>query len=136
MPGSSLWLVPPEESSLFKAIQTLIAEQIPPIFPVAIPPRFPPHVTLSGDITVSDESDAQEWLDSLSLPKNIDNLKLVIGEAEVGDIFFKKVTMTCNNTPELEDLAAACRAAKSQIVEATKAYGHATEQYLPHCSLM
>ena len=140
MPGSSLWLVPPEDSELYATIYDLTVNRIPPIFPNTNPPRFVPHITLTSnaltDPTTS-PSDPQEWLHNISLPDTINDLKITIQDLEVGEIFFKKITMRCEKTRELCDLAASCRAAGVEGVDdegARKWVGG--EAYLPHCSLM
>ena len=48
----------------------------------------------------------------------------------------KKITMRCDKTRELCELAAVCRAAGVEGVDAEGARKWVDEQYLPHCSLM
>lgn len=57
--GSSLWLVPPEDSALYRTCHRLITSQIPSLFsssPASPPPPpvFTPHVTLTADTVPSD----------------------------------------------------------------------------------
>lgn len=137
MPGSSLWLVPPDDSELYKAIHDLIINHIPPIYPGTTVPHFTPHITLTSniDLSLGEQSDAQNWLDKIHLPDTT-HLKVAIKQAEVGSPFFKKITMRCEKMPELCELAAACRIAGVKGTDAQKAHVWVEEQYLPHCSLM
>ncbi|KAK5734873.1 hypothetical protein LTR17_008645 [Elasticomyces elasticus] len=118
MPGSSLWLVPPEDSDLYKTIDNLVNQRIPSIYTNASPKCFSPHVTLTSD-TISDYDDPQEWLDSISLPRDDTSASLVvtIKDVQVGTPFFRKLTMTCSKTVELCDLALHCRMAGVEGVE-------------------
>ncbi|GAB1737497.1 hypothetical protein NU219Hw_g1808t1 [Hortaea werneckii] len=57
--GSSLWLVPPEDSALYRTCHRLITSQIPSLFSSSPaspppPPLFTPHVTLTADTVPSD----------------------------------------------------------------------------------
>lgn len=135
MPGSSLWLVPPPDSDLDNAISLLITSSLPSTFPSTRPPKFAPHITLTSDITLEDASDSQKWLDglSLSLPSG---MRVAIREVEVGEVFFKKVTMRVEKDDALLKLAALCRAAGVQGADDGGAKTWARDNYLPHCSLM
>ncbi|KAK4901899.1 hypothetical protein LTR49_027184 [Elasticomyces elasticus] len=118
MPGSSLWLVPPEDSELYKAIDNLVNQRLPSIYTNASPKRFSPHVTLTSD-TISDYADPQEWLDSISLPREdaLASLVVTIKDVQVGKPFFRKLTMACTKTVELCGLAGHCRVAGVEGVE-------------------
>ncbi|KAK3615575.1 hypothetical protein LTR56_026507 [Elasticomyces elasticus] len=118
MPGSSLWLVPPEDSDLYKAIDNLVNQRLPSIYTNASPKRFLPHVTLTSD-TISNYADPQEWLDSISLPRDdaLASLVVTIKDVQVGKPFFRKLTMACSKTFELCDLALHCRIAGVEGVE-------------------
>lgn len=133
--GSSLWLVPPESSDLYKALHTLIFTSIPSLFPIALPPRFTPHITLTADTISPDAelSQPQKWLDSLKLG-NLSELKMSIGEVAVGEMFFQKLVLLCEKTPELLDLAAHCRGIATGNVEDAREW--VRENYRPHCSLL
>lgn len=109
MPGSSLWLVPPEISPLTTTIQNLIAT-LPSLFPSAQTEHFVPHLTLTSDIFLPDDSSPQAWLDSLSIPATT-NLCILLRAPEVGQTKFKKITLRSEKTAELCVLAGACRAA-------------------------
>ncbi|KAK3615621.1 hypothetical protein LTR56_026479 [Elasticomyces elasticus] len=137
MPGSSLWLVPPEDSELYKAIDNLVNQRLPSIYTNASPKRFSPHVTLTSD-TISDYADPQEWLDSISLPREdaLASLVVTIKDVQVGKPFFRKLTMACTKTVELCGLAGHCRVAGVEGVEQEAADKWVDESYSPHCSLM
>ena len=133
--GSSLWLVPPEDSELYKTIHSLILTSIPSLYPIAIPPQFVPHISLTVD-TIAPDSELpqpQKWLDRLKLG-DLSKLKISIGEVDVGKIFFQKLTMLCERTPELLELAAHCRGVATGNVD--EADGWVKQNYKPHCSLM
>ena len=135
MPGSSLWLVPPVDSDLYKAVHCLILKLVPSVYPIAIPPRFTPHVTLTADTVPSDISNPQKWLEGLELPE-LDSFKVAIQKAQVGSVFFQKLTMRCEKTPELCQLAGHCRAAGLQQTDAKEARDWIEGNYGPHMSLM
>jgi len=142
MPGSSLWLIPPKDSPLYHAIDHLINKDIPSHFPQTPtpPPHFYPHITLTSDISPPPTASPQQWLDTLPLPPTNNHtddyiLRITILELEIGDIFFKKVTLRCEKTPALAELAASCRAA-AVGVEHDKAKAWAQDKYAPHLSLM
>lgn len=140
MPGSSLWLVPPEDSELYKTIHDLIVDQVPSVFPGTAPPQFAPHVTLAADVVLPDhdssELAAQQWLNSIDLPADAQTAEVRILDAEAGSVFFKKITMGCEKTAELCHLAACCRTAGVPGLGSDEAKKWAKEEYRPHCSLM
>ncbi|KAI6817107.1 hypothetical protein KC340_g14791 [Hortaea werneckii] len=134
--GSSLWLVPPEDSALYRTCHRLITRQIPSLFPGAVPPPpvFSPHVTLTPDTVPSglleqeqqeqgrerrqstpSSTDpaisAQSWLDELVLPSPTRELRVAIQSVQVEGHFFRKLTMQCEKGAQLCELAATCRAA-------------------------
>lgn len=132
MPGSSLWLVPTPDSALHKALSTLITSSIPALYPIALPPRFSPHVTLTAD-TVNTSDDPQIWLDGLELP--LEDLHVRIKEPQVGEIFFRKLTLRCQKDDALKALAGAGRRAGTGA-GAEEVRRWVEEVYAPHLSLM
>ncbi|KAI6997745.1 hypothetical protein KC363_g1667 [Hortaea werneckii] len=169
MGGSSLWLVPPEDSALYRTCHQLITTHIPSLFPLALsrPPLFTPHVTLTSDTvpphifpeqeqqrssssqtppspTDSAISSAQRWLDSLDLPPPRmiqEGLKVKIQKVQVEGHFFRKLTLRCEKSPQLCELAATCRARRGGegLVgggEQNEAWEWVREHYAPHLSLM
>ncbi|KAI7369650.1 hypothetical protein KC367_g439 [Hortaea werneckii] len=171
MPGSSLWLVPPEDSALYRTCHQLITTHIPSLFfpstlALSPPPLFTPHVTLTSD-TVSPHifpeqeqqqsscsttspspadpaTSAQAWLDSLDLPPppmTQEGLKVKIQKAQVEGHFFRKLTLRCEKSPQLCELAATCRASRGKEGlagggEQKEAWEWVREHYTPHLSLM
>ena len=133
--GYSLWLVPPEDSELYKAIHSLIFTSIPALFPIAIPPEFTPHVSLTTD-TISPDAlllKPQAWLDELQLG-SLSKLRLIIGEVEVRELFFEKLVLACEQAPEMSELAAQCRAVATGNIKDAQAW--VKQNYKPHCSLL
>ncbi|KAI7049041.1 hypothetical protein D0864_17053 [Hortaea werneckii] len=179
MPGSSLWLVPPEHSALYQTCHQLITTHIPSLFssslapPPPPPPLFTPHVTLTADTVPSDlfpepelqqsssssttttssstsppdpTTSAQAWLDSIDLPPpstTQEDLKVNIQKVQVEAHFFRKLTMRCEKSSRLCDLAGTCRAhhrGKEGLVggeqKRKEVEEWVRESYAPHLSLM
>jgi hypothetical protein len=128
-PGLSLWLVPPTDSTIYKALSNAIVNIVPPILNASdSPPRFEPHVTLTSRIsrqTIS--SDPQKWLDELDLPA-ISTAEVMFQEIAVGDTFTKKLFIRCEREGSLLELAASCRAHSSSEGDGA--------DYDPHVSLV
>ena len=170
MGGSSLWLVPPEDSALYRTCHRLITHHIPSLFPGAVPPPplFSPHVTLTAD-TVSpnfrergQEQDqgqsspsfsstdptisAQTWLNSIVLSPPTRDLEVAIQSAQVEGQFFRKLTMRCEKSSQLCELARTCRAQGLKRLDGGEQQGEAGKEeevgkwvrecYAPHLSLM
>ena len=139
MPGYSLWLVPLEDSDLYKTIHDLTLNRIPSIFPDGNPARFVPHITLTSNVLpgpADQTSQTQDWLDRMTIPDSGSGLKVAIHEVEVDVKFFKKITMRCDKTHELCELAAFCRAAGVEGEDVDQGRLWVEKEYLPHCSLM
>jgi 2',3'-cyclic-nucleotide 3'-phosphodiesterase len=136
MPGASLWLVPPEDSELYKAVHDLILNKIPAVYPDASPARFTPHITLTSDVILADFKQPQEWLDNLTLHDGFTNEYVRLNFMQVDTPFFKKLTISCEPTKSLLELAAHCRTAGVENVDSKKAWDWANDEYKPHCSLM
>lgn len=133
--GYSLWLVPAPSSSLFTTVQTLIHTSIPSAYPDIVPPRFSPHVTLTGGtIHLQPDVDPGRWLQSFELTVTKDPLKVIVRELHVGDIFFQKLIMLCEKSDALCELAAYCRTRALGNEDGVKEW--IKENYRPHCSLM
>ncbi|KAK5171570.1 hypothetical protein LTR04_001594 [Oleoguttula sp. CCFEE 6159] len=137
MPGSSLWLVPPPSSPIYKALQTLIDSTIPSRFPDLQPPHFVPHVTLTSDIP-ADLADPQALLGSIDLPSAGD--VVVRFEAlDVGEAFVKKLTLRVANDDGgagVVELATRCRSKGVEGGDTKKAEEWARKKFMPHCSLL
>ena len=157
MPGSSLWLVPPEDSALYKSCHQLITTHIPSLFSSSLatpPPLFTPHVTLTADTVppdlFPDSTDpaisAQKWLDSIDLPApstTQEGLKVVIQKVQIEGHFFRKLTLRCEKSSQLCELAERCRAhhrGKEGLVGGEQKREEVgkwvRESYAPHLSLM
>ena len=154
MLGSSLWLVPPEDSTLYQTLQALIQTGVPALYPIALPVHFTPHVTLTADTLQSPWPSspyaAQAWLDNLPLSdEQVQNSHITLHEVAVGEIFFRKLAINCETTPALVNLAARCRARAllrergggeasldDNEEEEKTARDWVEKNYAPHCSLM
>jgi 2',3'-cyclic-nucleotide 3'-phosphodiesterase len=139
MPGASLWIIPPKDSSFSQALQTLISKTIPPHFPQTKTHEFIPHVTITSNINQSlYGSNHQAWLSDLHLPSGDqhDPVFVTLDVLEAGDAFVKKLTMRAGKTAQLLHLASACRAEAVEGGDLEKAEKWAHNEYLPHLSLM
>lgn len=139
MPGASLWIIPPKDSSFSQALQTLISKTIPPRFPQTKTHDFIPHVTITSNIDQSlYGSDPQAWLSDLHVPSGDqhDPVFVTLDVLEAGDAFVKKLTMRAGKTAQLLHLASACRAEAVEAGDQEKAEEWAHDEYLPHLSLM
>jgi len=136
MPGSSLWLVPPSGSKIEDVLSTLITKTVPAQFPgLDTTPDFPPHLTLTSDVPESiTENEPQEWLNNLSL--SIDDMPSVTFQSlDVGQQFFRKVTLSVPKAP-LQNLAARVRAVAVEKGDEAAAKRWVEETYAPHVSLL
>ncbi|KAH0303871.1 2, 3 cyclic phosphodiesterase, partial [Aureobasidium melanogenum] len=139
MPGASLWIIPPKDSSFSQALQTLISTTIPPHFPDTKTHDFIPHVTVTSNIDQSlYGSDPQAWLGGLHLPSGDqhDPVFVTLDLLEPGDAFVKKLTLRAGKSAQLLQLASACRAEAVEGGDQKKAENWAQDEYLPHLSLM
>jgi len=140
MPGSSLWLTPPNPSRFHATVQELISSSIPQLFPATKPHGFVPHVTLTSFVEPSNTygDKPQEWLDSLALvtePVN-EKISVCLDAIEPGEPFFKKLTLRAHKDDGLVRLAAACRSHGVEDGDTDRARQWAEQEYLPHLSLM
>lgn len=139
MPGSSLWLVPPQGSALNKTLQSLISSTVPSHFPGVQTHNFIPHITITSNIdpTVYQHS-PQAWLENLPLSTN--KLLVRFEACEPGKPFFKKLTVRVKKedvaAESLTQVAAICRAEGVEDRDMDRAREWAERDYLPHLSLM
>jgi hypothetical protein len=128
-PGLSLWLVPPTDSAIYKALNNAIVHVVPPILDASdSPPQFEPHVTLTSRISRQTiTTDPQKWLDELDLPA-ISAAEVKFQELAVGDTFTKKLFIRCERRESLLELAASCRKHSSSESDGA--------DYDPHVSLV
>lgn len=140
MPGSSLWLTPPQPSEFNKAAQKLISSSIPQLFPSVKTYNFIPHVTLTSSIDASGtyKEEPQKWLDSFPLSSEPvkGNVSVDLVAIEPGEPFVKKLTSKASKTGALVELAAACRSHGVENGNMNRAREWAKAEYLPHLSLM
>ena len=140
MPGSSMWLVPPQPSKFNNAAQTLISSSIPQLFPSLKTYNFVPHVTLTSSIDASStyQDEPQKWLDALDLSAQPvkGNISVSLVAIEPGEPFFKKLTWKASKQDELVKLATACRSYGVEKGEMHRARDWARTEYLPHLSMM
>jgi 2',3'-cyclic-nucleotide 3'-phosphodiesterase len=109
MPGSSLWLLPPESHPLYAILAKLIELTVPDILFTAPPPSavpaapssdarasattepvlFAPHMTLTSEIPPDVYGDdPQVWLDSLPFPAETPVVKFL--DVHTQDVFFRR----------------------------------------------
>jgi 2',3'-cyclic-nucleotide 3'-phosphodiesterase len=142
MPGASLWIVPSNDTCFYQTLQTLISTTIPPHFPKTKTHPFIPHMTITSNISQSlyttSSPNPQHWLDSLNLPEfdPAHPISITLETLEAGDAFVKKLTLKAAKSLQLLRLASACRAAAVEGGNVQKADTWATNDYLPHLSLM
>ena len=136
MPGSSLWLLPPSDSKIEDILSTLITKTVPARFPeLEATPDFPPHLTLTSDIPSGvTEEEPQRWLDGLPL-SIIDPPFVGFQSLDVGQQFFKKLTLSVQKAP-LQNLAVQVRAAAVESGDEAAAKRWVEETYAPHISLL
>ena len=114
----------------------MIKEIVPRYFPeLKSTIDFSPHLTLTSDISKENvRNEPQIWLDSLPLhlakPPTVKFQSL-----DVGDIFFKKLTLSAQMEP-LHDVATQIRAAANEGGDALAAERWARDVYAPHVSLL
>lgn len=113
MPGSSLWLLPPQSHPLNTTLQNLITSIPSANFkPIAVDnhpfANFIPHITVTSDIP-SEPDNSQQWLDNLSLPYSTGDLSVVLQDVEAGSAFFRKLTVRVEKNEGFRELGAACR---------------------------
>jgi 2',3'-cyclic-nucleotide 3'-phosphodiesterase len=133
MPGSSLWLIPPQAHPLSSIIPSLIDKTSKQF---QSPHRFLPHVTLTSEIAPSKYGDdAQAWLDSLDLSSNND-VQIEFERLGSDEAFFRKLYIKCKKSDGVKKLAQQCRQQVQGFEEEGKAKTWAEQQYMPHLSLM
>lgn len=72
--------------------------------------HFIPHVTLTSDIYVGTQAQADSVLDqAAAAAKSVQNITIQLGQVVYGSQFFKKVYFQVLPTPELISLAMICR---------------------------
>lgn len=134
MPGSSLWLLPPETHPLNQALTALIRRTASSFGSSDL---FIPHITLTSDL-VSPSSygaEPQQWLDSLNLSVGGD-VHVEFDRLDSEDVYFRKLYIKCIKTASLKALATACRRQVADHEDQETASKWAHETYNPHVSLL
>ncbi|KAK9458398.1 2',3'-cyclic-nucleotide 3'-phosphodiesterase [Dipodascopsis uninucleata] len=98
----SLWLSPPDNSPLFRALQDLIDNISEDCFGGAAP-KFMPHVTLTSQISV--ELNPKEVVDHASKVISVSDLRIEIADLDYGPIYTKKAFLRIKKTNGLLELA-------------------------------
>lgn len=136
MPGSSLWLIPPSDSEIQGVLSALITTTIPAQFPeLEATQDFPPHLTLTSNVPESvTQNEPQTWLDNLPISLE-DSPSVSFQSLDIGQHFFKKLTLSVPKVP-LQNLAATVRAAAVENGDEAAAKRWVDEMYAPHVSLL
>lgn len=134
MPGSSLWLLPPETHPLNEVLTTLI-KRVSSQFGSS--DLFIPHVTLTADLVSPSSygSDPQQWLDSLTLPA-ADQVRVEFEKLNSEDVYFRKLYIKCTKTAGLKSLATVCRKQVANHEDEPTARKWVEGTYNPHVSLL
>lgn len=102
-----MWLLPRRKSPLYDALQSTI-DGVKPLFEDSH--HFEPHVTLTSDIQVSNQAQADSVLDqAMAAAKSVDNIVVRLGKVKYGSQFFKKVYLQVIPSTEIISLAMICR---------------------------
>ena len=89
MPGSSLWLLPPETHPLNELLTSLIRRTASHFGSSDL---FVPHITLTSDLVAPSTygSDPQQWLESLDLPAG-HNIQVQLDRLDSEHLYFRKL---------------------------------------------
>lgn len=133
MPGSSLWLLPPDTHPLNYVLTSLI-ERTASHFGSS--DLFIPHLTLTSEIYPSTYgSEPQKWLDGLNLPA-CDDVKVDFEKLSGEDVYFRKLYIKCHKTTGLKALAKVCRKQVAGHEDEETAGKWVDEKFNPHVSLL
>ena len=133
MPGSSIWLLPPEDSPLNATLAALIEKTS---LRFDSPHRFLPHVTLTSNISPSIYgTDPQSWLDQLTV-QSIESIAVIFEKLASEDVFFRKLYIKCMKGDGIQKLATICRQSSDGCSDYTKAKQWTASEFNPHLSLL
>lgn len=134
MPGSSLWLLPPETHPLNERLTSLIKRTASHFGSSDL---FIPHVTLTSDLVEPSSygSEPQKWLESLELPAGA-GVTVEFERLESEEVYFRKLYIKCQKKPGLKALATVCRKQVADHEDEETARRWAEETYNPHVSLL
>ncbi|KAF2747327.1 2',3'-cyclic-nucleotide 3'-phosphodiesteras-like protein [Sporormia fimetaria CBS 119925] len=131
MPGSSIWLIPPESHPLNAILTTLIQKNSEHFSSTYL---FAPHITLTSDVAGLDwYPNPQKFLDSLDLPSTVE---VKFSGLESQDPYFKKLFVKVAKNESIRGLAAAARRSVRGFGDEEKAKKWTEEEYYPHLSLL
>lgn len=132
MPGSSLWLLPPEGHPLYAILTTSISQTSTHF---SSPHLFLPHITLTSNISPSTHSpNPQQWLDSLQLPAAI-TVRAKFGKLNSEDVFFRKLYIQVGKDG-VADIAKAARGTVDGYQDEEVVQKWVDLEYVPHLSLL
>lgn len=101
---SALWLQPKPGSQLHTVLRQTIAG-LAPVFDDA--PVFDPHVTIVSGINVHSQEDIDFVLDgAIAAAKSVPHVDVRLGQVTYGRLYFRKVVLEAETSPELLSLAA------------------------------
>lgn len=133
MPGSSVWLLPPEAHPVNGLLTSLIKRTASHFGSSDL---FIPHVTLTSEISPPTyRSDPQGWLDSLELPAG-DDVAVKFEDLNSEDVYFRKLYVKCQKTAGLKSLAKVCRKQVAGYKDDDAVRKWVEETYNPHISLL
>lgn len=133
MPGSSLWLLPPETHPLNEILTSLIKRTASHFGSSDL---FIPHVTLTSEILPSTYgAEPQRWLESLDLPPGND-VQVQFERLNSEDVYFRKLYLQCQKAIGLKTLAKVCRKQVVNHKDEERAGRWADKIYNPHVSLL
>jgi 2',3'-cyclic-nucleotide 3'-phosphodiesterase len=132
MPGSSLWLLPPEDHPL-NALLTSLISQTSTHF--SSPHLFIPHVTLTSDISPSVYSpDPQQWLENIEFPAT-NPIRVKFGKLNSENVFVRKLYIQVSKDG-MGEIAKATRKKVEGYQDESVAQKWAELEYGPHLSLL
>ena len=134
MPGSSLWLLPPEYHPLNEKLFSLITRTASHFGSTDF---FIPHVTLTSDLVKPSSygTEPQKWIESLDLPAGED-VRVEFEKLNSEDVYFRKLYIKCKKNGGLKALATVCRRQVADHEDDGIARDWAEETYNPHVSLL
>ena len=133
MPGSSLWLLPPETHPLNEILTSLIKRTASHFDSSDL---FIPHITLTSEILPSKyRAEPQRWLESLDLSSGND-VQVRFEKLNSEDVYFRKLYLQCQKTIGLKTLAKVCRKQVANYEDEEQVGRWADETYNPHVSLL
>lgn len=134
MPGSSLWLLPPESHPVNDKLVSLIKRTASHFGSTDL---FIPHITLTSDLVEPSSygTEPQKWIESLDLPAGAD-VRVAFEKLNSEDVYFRKLYVKCQKNAGLKALATICRRQIANYEDEEIARKWAEDTYNPHVSLL